>query len=75
VNWEEGGYRTTDKPYPRGEIYIGGDNVALGYFKKESTDFFEEDGKQWVKTGDIAEVHPDGVFVIIGRWLKYFELI
>jgi len=68
VNWEEGGYRVTDKPYPRGEIYIGGDNVALGYFKREdSTDFFEEDGVRWVKTGDIAEVHPDGVFTIIDR--------
>jgi hypothetical protein len=29
VNWEEGGYRATDTP-PRGEIYIGAENVATG---------------------------------------------
>ena len=23
VNWEEGNYRVTDKPLPRGEIHIG----------------------------------------------------
>lgn len=67
MDWEEGGYRTTDKPYPRGEILLGGDNVALGYYKlRESTDFFEDGGKRWIRTGDIGEVHPDGVFKIIG---------
>jgi len=68
VDWEDGGYRVTDKPYPRGEVYMGGDNVAMGYYKRpDCTDFFVEDGKQWIKTGDIAEVHPDGVFKIIGK--------
>ena len=33
VNWPEGGYSVTDKPAPRGEIIIGGDNVATGYYK------------------------------------------
>ena len=29
-NWEEGNYRVTDKPRPRGEIIIGGNSIADG---------------------------------------------
>lgn len=72
VNWEEGNYRVTDKPYPRGEIIIGGENVSAGYYKlpeKSKEDFFEADGKRWFKTGDIGEVHDDGVVKIIGKFV------
>lgn len=75
VDWEEGGYRVTDKPYPRGEIIMGGDNIAMGYYKNETnSDFYEEDGKRWIRTGDIGEVHPDGVFRIIGEDYKMNNL-
>lgn len=70
VNWEEGGYRIQNKPYPQGEILVGGDNVSEGYYKmkdKTSEEFFDEDGRRWFKTGDIGEVHPDGVLKIIDR--------
>lgn len=70
VNWEEGNYRVTNKPYPQGEVIIGGDCVSLGYYKlphKTADDFFEEDGKRWFKSGDIGEIHPDGVLKIIDR--------
>ncbi|XP_049822400.1 long-chain-fatty-acid--CoA ligase 4 isoform X2 [Aethina tumida] len=70
VNWEEGNYRVTDKPYPRGEVLIGGDNISAGYYKlpdKTNEDFFDEGGKRWFKTGDIVEVHNDGVVKIIDR--------
>ncbi|XP_050460499.1 fatty acid CoA ligase Acsl3 isoform X6 [Cataglyphis hispanica] len=69
-NWEEAGYRVTDHPHPRGEIVIGGDIVSAGYYKlpdKTKEDFFQEEGKQWFRTGDIGEVYPDGSFKIIDR--------
>ncbi|CAI5531223.1 unnamed protein product [Closterium sp. Naga37s-1] len=71
IDWEEGGYRTTDHPHPRGEILIGGPNVSLGYWKdKEKTaEVFSEDaqGMRWFRTGDIGAVHPDGCIQIIDR--------
>ncbi|CAK9808994.1 Fatty acid CoA ligase Acsl3 [Anthophora quadrimaculata] len=69
-NWEEAGYRVTDTPFPRGEIVIGGKNVSAGYYKlpeKTKEDFFEEDGRQWFRTGDIGECHADGSIKIIDR--------
>ncbi|XP_041050984.1 long-chain-fatty-acid--CoA ligase 4 isoform X2 [Carcharodon carcharias] len=69
-DWEEGGYTTRDQPNPRGEILIGGPNVAMGYFKtnKSSDDFFEDsNGQRWFCTGDVGEFHPDGCLQIIDR--------
>lgn len=70
VNWDEGGYRITNKPHPQGEIVIGGNGVSRGYYKldaKTAEDFFDEDGQRWFKTGDIGEFHEDGVLKIIGE--------
>ncbi|XP_071454206.1 long-chain-fatty-acid--CoA ligase 4 isoform X1 [Hetaerina americana] len=70
VDWEEGNYRVTDKPHPRGEIIIGGETVSSGYYKnpsKTKEDFFEADGRRWFRTGDIGEAHADGVIKIIDR--------
>ena len=69
-DWEEGNYRTTDSPYPRGEIVIGGVCVAKGYFKlpKETEEnFFIENGIRWFRTGDIAEMDNCGCMKIIDR--------
>lgn len=70
VSWKEGNYSITDKPYPRGEIIIGGDNISPGYYKNpEQTrkEFFHKNDKWWFKTGDIAELHDDGAIKIIDR--------
>ncbi len=56
-----GGYFSTDKPNPRGEILIGGPNVSMGYYKNEKKnreDFFvDANGQRWFCTGDIGEFH------------------
>ena len=71
VNWEEGNYRVTDKPCPRGEILIGGENVATGYYKmpeKTAEDFFtDDDGVRWFKTGDIGQIDENGTLRIVDR--------
>lgn len=70
INWEEGNYRTTDRPYPRGEVVIGGVNVTIGYYKnaeKTEEEYFERDGKRWFRTGDVGEIHGDGCLKIIDR--------
>lgn len=71
INWEEGGYRITDTPMPRGEIVIGGPSVTLGYFKNQAkTDEVykvDERGMRWFYTGDIGQFHPDGCMEIVDR--------
>jgi len=69
VNWEEGNYKNNDKPNPRGEIYIGGDNVAMGYWnlpEKTGEDFKVIDSIRYFATGDIGEM-ANGNLKIIDR--------
>ncbi|KAK2573758.1 Long-chain-fatty-acid--CoA ligase 4 [Acropora cervicornis] len=71
VDWEEGNYTKHDKPYPRGEIVIGGPSVTSGYYKnpEKTAESYEVDrnGQRWFHTGDIGELHPDGCLKIIDR--------
>ncbi|MCO5553359.1 hypothetical protein L7F22_006880 [Adiantum nelumboides] len=71
INWEEGGYKITDSPMPRGEIIIGGPSVTLGYFKNEAKTEevykVDETGMRWFYTGDVGQFHPDGCLEIIDR--------
>ncbi|CAN7992988.1 unnamed protein product, partial [Ixodes hexagonus] len=69
VDWAEGGYHITDKPYPRGEIVIGGPTVAAGYFKRPelTAESFEEGPTRWFHSGDIGEFLPKGLLRIIDR--------
>lgn len=69
ADWDEAGYHALDNP-PRGEIVIGGDTVAKGYYKNDSLTremFFEENGMRWFYTGDIGEMCSDGTIKIIDR--------
>ncbi|XP_022121866.2 long-chain-fatty-acid--CoA ligase 4 isoform X1 [Pieris rapae] len=70
VNWEEGNYRVGNKPFVQGEIVIGGDSVAEGYYKnpeKSREEFVDVEGKRWFRSGDIGELHHDGCIKIIDR--------
>ncbi|CAH1782381.1 unnamed protein product [Owenia fusiformis] len=70
IDWEEGNYRNTDKPFPRGEVMVGGGNVTLGYYKnpsKTAEDFSVVNGQRWFSTGDIGEFQTDGVLRIVDR--------
>lgn len=70
IDWDEGGYRATDTPHPRGELYIGGDSITLGYYKnKELTDkdYHVINGVRYFATGDIGEMMADGTLKIIDR--------
>ncbi|XP_028967127.1 long-chain-fatty-acid--CoA ligase 4 [Galendromus occidentalis] len=70
ADWEEGGYHATDKPNPRGEIVVGGDMIAKGYYKNNELtreSFREENGVRYFYTGDIGEIRPNGTIKIIDR--------
>jgi small GTP-binding protein len=58
------GYRTTDKPWPRGEILVKHPSMALGYFNdaERTAAAFDADG--FFHTGDVAEQRSDGLFII-----------
>ncbi|KAH9407905.1 Long-chain-fatty-acid--CoA ligase 4 [Tyrophagus putrescentiae] len=70
-DWAEGGYYTTDKPNPRGEIVAGGDCITAGYYHmpEETAECYkvDPDGTRWFESGDIVEVLPDRTLKVIDR--------
>lgn len=53
-----------------GELWIGGEGVALGYRadpSRTAEKFTEADGLRWYRTGDIARYWPDGTLEFLGR--------
>lgn len=56
-----------DKPNPRGEIWVRGNNVFKGYYNDASAtaDVLDADG--WFMTGYLGEIFPNGTLVVIGR--------
>lgn len=70
ANWEEGGYRITDKPNPRGEVIVAGPCISKGYFKRPeetAAAFYIDNGHTAFRTGDIGEIDEFGCLKIIDR--------
>ena len=65
-----GSYLASDKPFPRGEILVGGGNVVMGYYTMEEKmkgDFTEFNGIRYFCTGDIGQIEEDGCLRVIGK--------
>jgi fatty acid CoA ligase FadD9 len=55
VDAPELGYRTTDRPHPRGELHIKSDWTIQGYYKNPEATEALLDSRGWLPTGDIFE--------------------
>lgn len=70
----EMGYSVDDKPYPRGELLLRGNNVFREYFQnpEETSKAITEDG--WFRTGDVCTIDEMGRFIIIDRRKNILKL-
>lgn len=56
-----------DSPNPRGEIWIRGDNVFLGYWNDPDTTAEAVDADGWYMTGALGEILPNGALKLLGK--------
>jgi yersiniabactin nonribosomal peptide synthetase len=60
-----------DRPdWVPGELWIGGDSVAIGYrndLERTARQFVRHDGVSFYRTGDLARYWPDGTVEFLGR--------
>ncbi|HVJ94108.1 MAG TPA: AMP-binding protein, partial [Labilithrix sp.] len=74
VDLPELGYRTSDKPYPRGELHVKSVFTIPGYYKDEraTKELFDEEG--YLNTGDIVEQRGPNRLVWIDRAKNVLKL-
>ncbi|WP_237570114.1 carboxylic acid reductase [Mycolicibacterium lacusdiani] len=68
VDVPELGYFSTDRPHPRGELYVKSTDLIPGYYKRPeiTAELFDADG--WYHTGDVmAEIGPDQLVYVDRR--------
>ena len=54
-------------PGDRGELWVRGPQVMLGYWEKSSTEEQTYSSSDWFKTGDLVEISQDGYISIVDR--------
>ncbi|KAJ2783148.1 medium-chain fatty acid-CoA ligase faa2 [Coemansia interrupta] len=62
----EMGYDATVSTCPRGELMIRSEGIFSGYFKAPEKTAETMDG-EWLASGDITQLNPDGTLTIIDR--------
>ncbi|KAJ5576293.1 hypothetical protein N7535_003219 [Penicillium sp. DV-2018c] len=67
-------YSVHDKPFPRGELLLRGNNMFREYYKneEETSKAITEDG--WFRTGDVCTIDERGRFIIIDRRKNVLKL-
>ncbi|KAJ1987610.1 medium-chain fatty acid-CoA ligase faa2 [Coemansia sp. RSA 1358] len=74
VSVPEMGYSIDDKPHPRGEIYIKGNNIFSQYYKRPDLTAEAKTTDGWLITGDIGMFDAQGNLAIIDRKKNMFKL-